>query len=275
MGVKKIGLLLFVFLISCASAPVIIQEPASSISEINEGVELYQKVGPSAVVIVAEQRDATGKILGRSLGSGVCVLNKDNHSVILTAGHCYVEGFEYSVINFDGKILKGIFFNVSETDDLGLIWVDEFIPAIRMAEAMPERGSVIYSLGNKLSTILFWCNSGIYCGSKERKFDYCTIATHPGNSGGGIYYRNKLIGITSRIAMISNPSPMGGSPQILPTMSFFVPLSRITAYLIAVRPYTITLTEEPKPLTGKVTYVNPNPKPSVDIWRETDGVPTK
>ena len=238
-------------------------QPTSKLATppVENGVRNVQTALKSSVSLWGEVKSEDGKMRGYMAGSGVVVATGSKGTVVLTAGHCYVPNTTYEVENSYGKKFRATFFHVSSVEDLGLLWVKEIVgaPAI-LAEVMPPWGTSVYAIGNKLGGGLF-PTEGIYGGQVSGKFARCSAPTHPGNSGGGIWANEMLLGIVSRIpaALHQTTDPKIKSKQLYPSVCMFVPITNVRSYLL--RSGAMMQVSHPKALKGiRKIILPPSPK---------------
>lgn len=166
----------------------IVKHQQEQLSEIKEDYFDFTLINSNAYIV--------NKTKG-SLGSGVFI--KWNDKVyILTARHLIEEETDDLELwlSKDKKYKLNI-VKVSQNYDLMLLKCDKYTPT-RIAELSndePYVGSRIYMVGNPggLNTIV---TTGIVSKRKDNIY-LCSIHSFFGNSGGAVYYKNKVIGITS------------------------------------------------------------------------------
>lgn len=227
-----------------------------------------------------------GKCSGaRMNGSAVVIKHGDGYTIAVTAAHCYKKGAKYTVKDYRGKTYNAIFYKVSKTDDIGLLWIKGRVGAVAEPGVQPPWGDRVYVIGNKLGGGPF-PTDGLYAGRVTRGFARCSAPTHPGNSGGGVYHRGKLIGIVSRIpGMFRKTAPGAALPQdlrgkakegeerpnliphvhphthsygqIFPSICMYVPVDRLQEFIAFIG--GIDQADEPTPLTGDFEAVLPPP----------------
>jgi len=141
---------------------------------------------------------------GYSIGSGV-LISKDG--LVVTAEHC-VDDIEHIRITLqDGRIFEDVYIYSDPNTDVSIINlatdVNEF--AIIGDSNNVEKWDFIYSVGNSWGLWKNVINFGyVYENPFKRMFMedeiliFAQIGIVPGCSGGGVYKRNRLVGIISR-----------------------------------------------------------------------------
>lgn len=150
-------------------------------------------------------------------GSGTVIKKTDKEMYILTCYHVIAENIimnqskiEISVgysktgklnqinelIAYEAEVVK-----FDEENDLALLktsTIDDNLKVALIAEKEPEKGDIVYSIGNPLIT-LRTISKGILA-NKEDGFYFSDNTITFGNSGGGLYNsRGELIGVPSQV----------------------------------------------------------------------------
>jgi S1-C subfamily serine protease len=173
-------------------------------------------------------------------GTGVCIASDGVYSILLSAAHLYRKGESPLVIRADGKVVPGVMYAVCKDQDFALIKVKMKFPAVPIRMKALPWGARILLVGNKLGGGM-WISEGLYSGLKRIK-NYgndsdatpllrgkTTAASHPGNSGGGVFYKGALVGILQLAAL------QGHAGRLLPTenMALFATWVDIVIFLNA------------------------------------------
>lgn len=155
-----------------------------------------------------------------SQGSGVVIKKTNNKMYILTCNHVIDDIMEFNkksfvnlgaivgYIKFDknykevGNILYGAeIIKTDKENDLALLRVDiidEYLNDINIAEKEPEKGDVVYSVGNPFG-LFRTVSKGILSNKIDRGYLSDNTETF-GNSGGGLFNKKgELIGITYQV----------------------------------------------------------------------------
>jgi len=187
--------------------------------------------------------------MGKAAGTAVCIFTDNGKSILVTAGHCYMDGAEFTITHGD-KTYNAIFFHVSSTYDLGFLYVEARLPVVPFG-CVPKLGARVYVIGNKLGGGHLWPSEGIYGGRVNKGFSVISAPIHPGNSGGPVVNeKGQLIGIASRILVHS------GTRQLLPTTAMMVPLDNLLEAILAGN-IAGALIERPEALVGKKPVILP------------------
>ncbi len=224
-------ILIWVALLACACQGCI------SIHSSDPGVRGVNECYQTQVTVVVE----TSK--GRGAFTAVILEVQEDRTFFLTAAHCEPPTMFYNLVfTYMGKEYAdpdARFVHLDEDEDLALIVSTLVIPGSRaavLAQELPAIGSTLYTAGNKYATGM-WPARGIYAGTiTELGMPECgraTIPSHPGNSGGGVFYDCELVGILSSV--IQYRTKIANTPFTALVMSadlmFFVPLHTIRSYL--------------------------------------------
>jgi len=140
------------------------------------------------------------------IGSGVII---DPNGLILTAGHCVKDANYIKVTLNDGRSFKTSVYYESQVSDVGLIKIPaKGLPAVKFGDSNDlKKGMHVYNIGNSLG---IWDNDIIYGKVWKNNFRrlvfnkvlgvdtsyiFCNYSVHQGDSGGGLYYKNLMVGI--------------------------------------------------------------------------------
>jgi S1-C subfamily serine protease len=152
-------------------------------------------------------------------GAGTIIKKTNDHMYILTCNHVVDDivainkaGFKMAATigyskqdkadSIQGMIVYGAeIIKYDEENDLALLrtsMVDNELVEIQLANAEPNKGDAVYSIGNPLG-LLRTISKGILC-NKLDGFYYSDNTTTYGNSGGSLFNREgKLIGVPSNV----------------------------------------------------------------------------
>jgi S1-C subfamily serine protease len=157
---------------------------------------------------------STGSITTRTVteywvGSGVVIAKR---GIILTAGHIIPKGTrDLKITLSDGRVFYASGWWVDSRYDIALIKIKaDDLHYIRVYDTRYalKQGDLVYIVGNVhgiwdaafiKGTVYNPSVSRCLLGSKE-KFLMVDAEVEKGCSGGGVYYRGSLVGITSRVA---------------------------------------------------------------------------
>ena len=137
-------------------------------------------------------------------GSGVIV---DKEGIIVSARHC-VEGADFIRVTLqDGRAYIVYTWKMDDKRDIALFQIpSEFEEVAIIGNSnLLQKNDRVYNIGNSLG---IWENKVIQCVVEKNDFKrlaFCTDGDfifvvgeiRPGCSGGGVYYKNELIGIVS------------------------------------------------------------------------------
>jgi len=154
------------------------------------------------------------------LGSGTVVSVSEGQTYILTCAHVVADvveaaltqkqsspaligyeienerGYETGNVRYAAEIIK--YDAINDMALLKMDWVDANLDVIAIANTYPQKGDVVYSVGNPLG-VMKTISRGILSNHKEG-FYFSDNTTTFGNSGGGLYNKNgELIGIPSNV----------------------------------------------------------------------------
>lgn len=161
---------------------------------------------------------------GKWIGSGVVI---DSNGIILTAGHCVRDACEITITLNDGRRIKATGYFYDEKYDVGFVKIPvKGISCVYIGNSNKlQHNTKVFAIGNSggiwdnnitkglVYTVHFIRPAAL---RTNNEFIMVAINVYPGNSGGGVYYHNKLIGIVS----------MGGFG-----VAFIVPTSEIIPIL--------------------------------------------
>jgi Trypsin-like peptidase domain len=154
--------------------------------------------------------DASTAILVGGTGSGVVVAVRDGRSIVLTANHvCNPQDdkvgevlHEIVVIAFSGERLHAVqAWNDTRSDLCLLAVAGRLGPVARLAASAPPVGAMLYHAGAPRGLFgdgLGCVDQGHYAGHRQMAGVERTIivgSTIGGESGAGLYYRRRLVGV--------------------------------------------------------------------------------
>jgi len=142
------------------------------------------------------------------IGSGV-IINSDG--LILTAGHCVKDADYIKVTLNDGRSFKVTSYYESQTSDVGLIKIDaNDLPAVEFGDSDDlKKGMHVYNIGasegiwdNDIIHGKVWKNDFKRLAFNkilevDTEYIFCNYGAYPGDSGGGLYYKNLMVGIVA------------------------------------------------------------------------------
>jgi len=174
-------------------------------------------------------------------GTGVVIGKEGNTLLILTARHVVKGGDKVFVSKSAAMELpaeaevKLADITISESSDLALLVVtDQFlapmVEAVEIADSLPKVGDTLQCVGNALGVGLRVAPPGPLASDEPAFVDgevyqqggYFAL---PGNSGGGVFYNGKLVGVVS--AILVHPT----TRQYYSHMGFFVGQYEIFKFL--------------------------------------------
>ena len=176
----------------------------SSAQNADELKKLIEKVRPSVATIRVEGRD------GGELGIGTGFLIAGN--LVATNYHVINEGRKFTIELSTGEKLKPLAIEASDrTTDLVLIRVDvpddKQLPALQLAESLPEQGNRVLVFGNPLG-LEHSLVDGIVSAVREvqgQKLIQLAIPIEKGNSGGPLVDRDgRVLGIVNMKSAIED-----------------------------------------------------------------------
>lgn len=246
---KNALLVLIVFLAGCTSGCHSSELNRDWSYTSDSYAQQAQTLMKSSVVIIARSvylsnndPNDSGKITAQ--GSGVIIAHKNNHTLVMTAAHvCEADKVvkktvngtevEYSLlvqlfniidINLGEHSGKIVVLGTSDDKDVCMLDVeDKFGATAEISFASPPLGASVTFVGAPRQNFdyhMIYISDGRYCGkqkltSKNFVFDTYTFPAGPGGSGGGIYYRGKLVGILARADSLTGHTTFGIQLQIL------------------------------------------------------------
>lgn len=160
-------------------------------------------------------------------GSGVLI----NHRMILTAKHVAVYGEQTQLF----VVIKGKRFNLHERNkslntDLAILESDEDMPGdvAEIATSDPGIGTPVTAVGFPLNNFFQTelTTRGYIVGETDT-YTFSDAVILPGNSGGGLYYRGELVGITVAAPVV--PLSFTYIPAF--THSVSIPLAQVRYFL--------------------------------------------
>jgi S1-C subfamily serine protease len=164
---------------------------------------LIERIEPSVVDIACPDAGGTG------FSFGIEPVRPGFQSVIVTNEHviesCVDEGVEPEVFigGFNAEQVDAVLVGFDEDNDLALIEVRTFIPAIPEAETFAERGWWVMAMGNpydEIGDIVLYNNVtfGHITNLIDEFLNYTTATINAGNSGGPLVNsRGELVGINT------------------------------------------------------------------------------
>lgn len=172
-----------------------------------------------------------------SIGSGVVIASRRSKLpgkatvIILTAAHVMAAKGGILVIGPDGKSHTARLVRTDPINDLALLWTRLDLPSAELG-SLPEWGARLQVVGNPLGTGTLWASEGLFSGSVATKVEgvitvrsRLSAPTHPGNSGGGVWYNGRVVGIVTNILLNT------GTRQLFVNMAYFTPSPIISEFL--------------------------------------------
>lgn len=162
-----------------------------------------------------------------STGSGVLIFTEGNHSVIITALHNVQGVDEVTIVTFDNEIHTGRVIKRGTVHDLALIAINKPYTVAKLGtpQVLPPLTKVV-KVGAGGADRPF-PTEGIVAGFH----DNIVTTTTPvwfGDSGGGLFYNGRLVGIIVRIGVYNTPviplpvTHLAVSENIFSIMNFIV-----------------------------------------------------
>jgi hypothetical protein len=149
------------------------------------------------------ENDKGTTIVRSGLGSGVVVATGKDCSYILTNSHVAPNDAIYHII-YKGELYPCEWIGAvpeketNDKGDLGLIKCFYVLPKVEIANSEPTKGTLVYQFGfpggGRLSKL-----SGKFLGRDGGPGNIGDYLVVPGSSGSGVYYNDKLIGLSYMI----------------------------------------------------------------------------
>jgi len=145
----------------------------------------------------------------KAIGSGT-IIKIRNEKYILTAGHLLENKDDDLVVVIEkGKYIPLEVVKIDKEVDLLLLKtkkVELLAPAVEVSDKYPPVGSTVYVVGNPAGLTDMVTKGVLSNNTKDRHFYFCSVPSFFGNSGGAVYYKNKLVGVTSFVLPLSRIS---------------------------------------------------------------------
>lgn len=140
------------------------------------------------------------------MGSGT-VINIKGQKYILTAGHLLEnKDDDLVIVTKKGKYIPLEVVKFSKKVDLLLLKtkkVELLFPAVEISNKYPPVGSTVYVVGNPADLTDMVTKGILSNNTEDLHFYFCSVPSFFGNSGGAVYYKNKLVGVSSFILPLS------------------------------------------------------------------------
>ena len=189
-------------------------------AEIEKGIQILKKLQEDTVKAIANDCQTIDtkdiqKLVGANvmminrtmqcMGSGTHVKIKNKHYILSCAHLINYPDEQMVVIMEDGTEHPLKYVNHHQHFDLSLFEVQtnavRNLPYVEIAEEGPEIGSAVLLIGNPAGNI-----NVVTSGIVAKMYPYAYLMTnliYSGNSGGGIFYKGKLVGVATQIRINS------------------------------------------------------------------------
>lgn len=159
----------------------------------------------------------------QGLGSGTYITYKGK-KYVLTCSHLTSKDNQIlSVVTKSPLWRRMVLVKIDRTNDLALYRVSELnVPTIELSDRVPVVGSTVYLVGNP-GGIEDVISNGIVAKIDEKGY-FITNKMFFGNSGGGLMYEGKLIGVTNSVAILNTNG-------VTETYGYCIRLSKILKFL--------------------------------------------
>ena len=189
--------------------------------------QIYEKVDPSVVVVVAENSN------GASVGTGVIMTE---NGYIVTNEHVVSPGEILYIITRDGLAYDARIVDLDATSDLALLKVEGtgFVPAEFADSSKVKVGENVAAIGTPYSIeyahtlsdgIISGIRSDVYVNNRKLQLLQSNVAVNPGNSGG------PLINEHGQVIGIVRSKIMTDGNEVYEGMSFAIPTSHLNVII--------------------------------------------